>query len=94
MLISNIILILSNEYAIIGIDGKLTTLEKINGVFIEVLMHAMKFIDACCSGLLGFDTVDVLGSAVHPFAIVGRVFHRDVYIYTLICFKYLKCPAV
>ena len=48
-------------------------------------------VNVCCSGLLGFDTIDVLGYAGHPFAIVGRVFHRDVY--TLICFKYLKCPA-
>ena len=53
--------------------------------------HIDKRFNVCCSGLLGFDTVDVLGSAVHPFAIVGRVFHRDVY--TLICFKYLKCSA-
>ena len=36
-------------------------------------------VHACCSGLLRFDTFDVLGYAVHPFAIVGRVFHRDVY---------------
>ena len=49
-------------------------------------------VNVCCSGLLGFDTVDVLGSAVHPFAIVGRVFHRDVY--AVICVTYLKCPAM
>ena len=46
--------------------------------------------NVCFSGLLGFNTIDVLGYAVHPFAIVRRVFHRDVY-HLILFQKVLLC---